>query len=80
MKGLFQCPPWAKSFCPFRACCLLELLTLQGMLLIRALTFQGVWGKHAEVLKYIKVRARKDTKCRQGRCRRVSQSVVYHMT
>ena len=20
MKGLFQCPPWAKSFCPFRAC------------------------------------------------------------
>ena len=19
MKGLFQCPPWAKSFCPFRA-------------------------------------------------------------
>ena len=25
MKGLFQCPPWAKSFCPFRACCLQEL-------------------------------------------------------
>ena len=21
MKGLFQCPPWARSFCPFRACC-----------------------------------------------------------
>ena len=42
--------PWAKSFCPFRACCLLELLTLQGMLLIRALTLQSVWGKHAEVL------------------------------
>ena len=20
MKGLFQCPPWARSFCPFRAC------------------------------------------------------------
>ena len=20
MKGLFQCPPWAMSFCPFRAC------------------------------------------------------------
>ena len=20
MKGLFQCPPWAKSFCPFRPC------------------------------------------------------------
>ena len=19
MKGLFQCPPWARSFCPFRA-------------------------------------------------------------
>ena len=19
MKGLFQCPPWAMSFCPFRA-------------------------------------------------------------
>ena len=19
MKGLFQCPPWAKGFCPFRA-------------------------------------------------------------
>ena len=29
MKGLFQCPPraspWAKSFCPFRACCLCPL-------------------------------------------------------
>ena len=25
MKGLFQCPSWAKSFCPFRACCLQEL-------------------------------------------------------
>ena len=25
MKGLFQCPPWAKSFCPFRACCLYPL-------------------------------------------------------
>ena len=21
MKGLFQCPPWARGFCPFRACC-----------------------------------------------------------
>ena len=20
MKGLFLCPPWARSFCPFRAC------------------------------------------------------------
>ena len=20
MKGLFQCPPWARGFCPFRAC------------------------------------------------------------
>ena len=20
MKGLFQCPPWARVFCPFRAC------------------------------------------------------------
>ena len=20
MEGLFQCPPWARSFCPFRAC------------------------------------------------------------
>ena len=20
MKGLFQCPPWARSFCPFMAC------------------------------------------------------------
>jgi len=19
MRGLFQCPPWARSFCPFRA-------------------------------------------------------------
>ena len=19
MKGLFQCPPWARGFCPFRA-------------------------------------------------------------
>ena len=19
MKGLFQCPPWATNFCPFRA-------------------------------------------------------------
>ena len=27
MKGLFQCPPWARSFCPFRAyCCLLLYL------------------------------------------------------
>ena len=24
--------PWAKSFCPFRACCLKELLPLQGVL------------------------------------------------
>ena len=24
MKGLFQCPPWARSFCPFRACCRIE--------------------------------------------------------
>ena len=32
MKGLFQCPPWAKSFCPFRACCFKELLPLQGVL------------------------------------------------
>ena len=25
--------PWAKSFCPFRACCFKELLPLQGVLL-----------------------------------------------
>ena len=24
--------PWAKSFCPFRACCFKELLPLQGVL------------------------------------------------
>ncbi len=28
--------PWAKSFCPFRACCLYWLLGLQGVLLIWA--------------------------------------------
>ena len=33
--------PWAKSFSPFRACCLLELLTLQGVLLIRAPDISG---------------------------------------
>ena len=33
MKGLFQCPPWARSFCPFRA---------YGEFLLP----QGVWGIH----------------------------------
>ena len=28
--------PWAKSFCPFRACCLYGLLPFQGVLLIWA--------------------------------------------
>ena len=37
MKGLFQCPPWAKSFCPFRACCFKEFLGLQGVLLLELL-------------------------------------------
>ena len=31
--------PWAKSFCPFRACCLYWLLGLQGVLLILALNY-----------------------------------------
>ena len=41
--------PWARSFCPFRACCLrlacvllLELLGLQGVLLLELLGLQGV--------------------------------------
>ena len=41
--------PWARSFCPFRACCLrlacvllLELLPFQGVLLLELLGFQGV--------------------------------------
>ena len=34
--------PWARSFCPFRACCLYELLGLQGVLLILASCLQGV--------------------------------------
>ena len=41
--------PWARSFCPFRACCLrlacvllLELLGFQGVLLLELLPFQGV--------------------------------------
>ena len=28
MKGLFQCPPWARSFCPFRACYLWSITIL----------------------------------------------------
>ena len=31
MKGLFQCPPWAKSFCPFRACWVISIV-LEGVL------------------------------------------------
>ena len=38
MKGLFQCPPWARGFCPFRACG-----AKAGVVLF--LPFQGVWGK-----------------------------------
>ena len=34
--------PWAKSFCPFRACCLYELLGLYGVLIILASCLQGV--------------------------------------
>ena len=30
MKGLFQCPPRAKSFCPFRAYCLSHLPWAKG--------------------------------------------------
>ena len=33
--------PWAKSFCPFRACCLYELLPLQGVLLVWASALAG---------------------------------------
>ena len=59
MKGLFQCPPWARSFCPFRAYG--EFLLPQGVweipidsgrmgnsYCLRAygefLLTQGVWG------------------------------------
>ena len=34
--------PWAKSFCPFRVCCLYELLGLLGVLLIMASCLLGV--------------------------------------
>ena len=33
MKGLFQCPPWARSFCPFRACCFLNFGSLPFLFL-----------------------------------------------
>ena len=53
MKGLFQCPPWARSFCPlpfpsagdrwFRACG-----AKAGIALF--LPFQSVWGKSRNCL------------------------------
>ena len=33
--------PWAKSFCPFRACCFYELLPFQGVLLLRTFALTG---------------------------------------
>ena len=40
MGYLFQCLPWARSFCPFRACG--ALLGMKEL--------QGVWGLLAEAL------------------------------
>ena len=40
MKGLFQCPPWARSFCPFRACC----CGLLGLLGVAAVGFLAFWA------------------------------------
>ena len=55
--------PWAKSFCPFRACCC-GLLAFRAMLFIWAswpsgraavgfLTLLGVWGKNCETSIFI---------------------------
>ena len=41
MKGLFQCPPWAKSFVPF-----------QGVLLFQSFVpFLGVWAFLRKLIK-----------------------------
>ena len=40
MKGLFQCPPWARSFCPFRACGA-KLAKVQGYALLVNEKVQG---------------------------------------
>ena len=40
---LFQCPPWARGFCPFRACGVKA-----GIVLF--LPFQSVWGKSRNCL------------------------------
>ena len=45
MKGLFQCPPWAKSFCPFRACGakLAKLQLINNYLKNQNTTFLPLW-------------------------------------
>ena len=29
MKGLFQCPPWARGFCPFRAYWVISIVQVE---------------------------------------------------
>ena len=41
--------PWARSFCPFRACYFTELLPFQGVLLLELLGLQPVLKPHAKV-------------------------------
>ena len=57
MKGLFQCPPWAKSFCPFRACCQKLASALLPLLYPSACDFQfpsaGDRGFRATILRNI---------------------------
>ena len=36
---LFQCPPWARSFCPFRACCLRLACVLLAFILRAACVY-----------------------------------------
>ena len=42
MKGLFQCPPWARSFCPFRRAAYMGCLTFWALLLWAAWSFGRV--------------------------------------
>ena len=41
--------PWAKSFCPFRACCLYWLLAFRACCLHGLFALQGVWSLYAKL-------------------------------
>ena len=49
MKGLFQCPPWARSFCPFRACGAKQGVLLLGLLPLPYLNYLRNLNKMIEM-------------------------------